>query len=111
MKKVKQTLEKKIGKTLPEAQRTQGIEFMTCIVFFTLINLKLFQLKKIIQVLDSIPWVRCASGNVFLHSPLEAKRNIHCIPTAKMEGDSLSLYFCASCLTLAGFLLALNPCY
>ena len=31
----------------------------------TEINLKWFLLKKIIQVLNSIPWVRCASGNVF----------------------------------------------
>ena len=28
-------------------------------------NLHLFQLLEIIQVLDSISWVRCASGNVF----------------------------------------------
>ena len=28
------------------------------------INLKWFWLKKISQVMDSIPWVRCASGNV-----------------------------------------------
>ena len=53
-----------IIKTLPEAQRTQGIESMTCIIFLTEINLKLLQLKKISQVLNSIPWVRCASGNV-----------------------------------------------
>ena len=29
-------------------------------------NLHSFQLLDIIQVLDSIPWVRCASGNVFI---------------------------------------------
>ena len=28
-------------------------------------NLHLFQLLEIFQVLDSISWVRCASGNVF----------------------------------------------
>ena len=28
-------------------------------------NLHLFQLLETIQVLDSISWVRCASGNVF----------------------------------------------
>ena len=28
-------------------------------------NLQSFQLLEIIQVLDSISWVRCASGNVF----------------------------------------------
>ena len=50
--------------TLPEAQRTQGIESITWIMFLTEISLKLFWLKKIIQVTDSIPWVRCASGNV-----------------------------------------------
>ena len=51
-------------KTLPEAQRTQGIESTTLILFLTEISLKLFWLKKITQVTDSIPWVRCASGNV-----------------------------------------------
>ena len=55
----------KVEKTLPEAQRTQGIESITWIIFLTEINLKLLKLKKIIQVLNSIPWVRCASGNVF----------------------------------------------
>ena len=29
-------------------------------------NLHLFQLFEIIQVLDSISWVRCASGNVLM---------------------------------------------
>ena len=62
-KKLK-NVEKKL-KTLPEAQRTQGIEFITWIIFLTEINLKVFQMKKFIQVLNSIPWVRCASGNVF----------------------------------------------
>ena len=57
----KQDLKKK---TLPEAQQTQGIESIAWIMFLTEINLKLFWLKKIIQVMDSIPWVRCASGNV-----------------------------------------------
>ena len=47
-------------KTLPE---TQGFESITWIIFLIEINLKSFQLKKIIQVLNSIPWVRCASGN------------------------------------------------
>ena len=57
---------KKWEKTLPEAQRTQGIESITWIMFLTEISLKLFWLKKITQVTDSIPWVRCASGNVWL---------------------------------------------
>ena len=35
-------------------------------------NLHLFQLLEIIQVLDSISWVRCASGNVF--NPTDATR-------------------------------------
>ena len=30
-------------------------------------NLYSFQLLEIIQVLDSISWVRCASGNVLVH--------------------------------------------
>ena len=38
---------------------------MTWIIFLTEINLKLSQMKKIFQVLNSIPWVRCASGNVW----------------------------------------------
>ena len=50
--------------TLPEAQRTQGIETITLVMFLTEFNLKSFWLEKIIQVTDSIPWVRCASGNV-----------------------------------------------
>ena len=33
------------------------------------LNLLSFQLLDIIQVLDSISWVRCASGNVFLIPP------------------------------------------
>ena len=62
-------VEKKL-KTLPEAQRTQGIEFITGIMFLTENNLKVFQMKKFIQVLNSIPWVRCASGNVFIQPPV-----------------------------------------
>ena len=52
--------------TLPEAQWTQGIESITWIMFLTEFNLKSFWLEKIIQVTDSIPWVRCASGNVYV---------------------------------------------
>ena len=33
-------------------------------------NLHLFQLLEIIQVLDSISWVRCASGNVCFIGPV-----------------------------------------
>ena len=52
-------------KTLPEAQRTQGIDSITWIVFLTEMNLYVFILaSEIIQVSDSIPWVHCASGNV-----------------------------------------------
>ena len=51
---------------MPEAQRTQGIESITWIMFLTEINFILFWRKKIIQVTDSIPWVRCASGNVYI---------------------------------------------
>ena len=32
------------------------------------VDLKYFGLKKISQVMDSIPWVRCASGNVLAKS-------------------------------------------
>ena len=56
--------------TLPEAQRTQGIESMTWIIFLTDMNWKYFWLKEIIQVADSIPWVCCASGNVSLQMSL-----------------------------------------
>ena len=34
-------------------------------------NLHSFQLFEIIQVLDSISWVRCASGNVSLELPIK----------------------------------------
>ena len=51
-------------KTLPEAQRTQGIKSITWIISPTDINLKLVEPKDICQVTDSIPWVRCAFGNV-----------------------------------------------
>ena len=70
LKKIEKNVEKKLRigwekvETLPEAQRTQGIESMTWIIFPTKIDLKVFQMKKFIQVLNSIPWVRCASNNV-----------------------------------------------
>ena len=35
-----------------------------------LANIKLISVRKLIQVIDSIPWVRCASGIVFLMPPL-----------------------------------------
>ena len=38
-------------------------------------NLHSFKLLEIIQVLDSISWVRCASGNV---SSIGAHQNISC---------------------------------
>ena len=38
--------------------------FLTWIIFLTEINLTLFQVKKIIQVLNSIPRVRCASDQL-----------------------------------------------
>ena len=64
-------------KTLPEAQRIQGIKSITWIMFLTEITLKSFWLKEIIQVTDSIPWVRCASGNVsrFLSTFFNFKKN------------------------------------
>ena len=55
-------------KTLPEAQRTQGIESITWMVFFKQNHLKSTKVRNMIQVIDSIPWVRCASGNVFFNS-------------------------------------------
>ena len=53
-----------VDKTLPEAQRTQGIESVTWMIFFSQNNFKLISVRNMIQVIDSIPWVRCASGNV-----------------------------------------------
>ena len=53
-------------KTLPEAQWIQGIESVTLMIFFSQTYFKLISVRKIIQVLDSIPWVRCANGNVSL---------------------------------------------
>ena len=50
--------------TLPEAKRTQGIESVTCMIFFRQNNFKLISVRNMIQVINSIPWVRCASGNV-----------------------------------------------
>ena len=52
-------------KTLPEAQRTQGIESVTWQISFGSTNFKFISVGEIIQVIDLIPWVRCASGNVF----------------------------------------------
>ena len=52
--------------TLPVAQRTQGIEFITWIIFSTISDLYTFiSAAGITQVLDSIVWGWCASGNVF----------------------------------------------
>ena len=50
---------------MPEAQRTQGIESITWMIFFSQNNFKLTSVRNMIKVIDSIPWVRCASGNVF----------------------------------------------
>ena len=47
-----------LSKTLPEAQRTQGIESLTWITLLTKLNLYQFQIT---QVLDSIAWVHCAT--------------------------------------------------
>ena len=52
--------------TLPEAQPTQGIESVTWVIFFSQNSFKLISVRKMIQVIDSIPWVRCASGNVLV---------------------------------------------
>ena len=54
-----------VSKTLPEAQRTQGIESVTWMMFFNQNCFKLIPVRNVFQVVDSIPWVRCASGNVF----------------------------------------------
>ena len=51
--------------TLPEEQRTQDIESVTWMIFFGQNNFKLISVRNMIQVIDSIPWIRCASGNVF----------------------------------------------
>ena len=60
--------------TLPKAQRTQGIEFKTWINFFIWNTFKLISVRKIIQVINSIPWVRCASGNVLYSCIFHALR-------------------------------------
>ena len=50
---------------MPEAQQTQGIGSITWISIFSSNNFKFIPVRKIIQVINSIPWVRCASGNVY----------------------------------------------
>ena len=50
--------------TLPEAQRTQGIESLTRIFFQN--KFPFLLAVEISQVLDSIPWVCCAFGNVYM---------------------------------------------
>ena len=54
-----------IDQTLPEAQRTQGngIELND---LFDYIEFVFNLAEEVTQVLDSIAWVRCASGNVSL---------------------------------------------
>ena len=54
-----------LDKTLPEAQRTQGIESMIWMNFFSWNYFNSILVINMIQVIDSMPWVRCASGNVF----------------------------------------------
>ena len=54
-----------INKTLPEAKRTQGIEFRTWIIFFDYIEFVFNSVEEVIQVLVSIACVYCASDNVF----------------------------------------------
>ena len=49
--------------TFTEAQQTQGIESLTCISFST--EFAFFLAAEITQLKDSMPWVRCTSGNVF----------------------------------------------
>ena len=52
------------SKTLPEAQRSQGIESLTWEIFFSQNYFEFISVRKMIQVIDSTPWARCASGNV-----------------------------------------------
>ena len=63
-------------------------------MFLTKINLKSFWLKKIIQVTDSIPWVRCASGNVYMTVPLflDMSSMIDQLTTKKPTGAQVSIW-------------------
>ena len=65
IEKIENKLRKFEEKTLPEAQQTPGIEIKTWMIFFSWNYFKLISVRKIIQVIGSIPWVRCASGNIF----------------------------------------------
>ena len=73
------------NKTLPEAQRTQGIESVTWMIFFSQNNFKLISVRNMIQVIDSMPWVRCASGNVFFFSSI-------CLSRVQQENSPNSLW-------------------
>ena len=75
-------------KTLPEAQRTQGIESITWVIFFSQNSFKLNSVREMIQVIDSIPWVRCASGNVCVYG--------HNICVEMIEIDRVENYMCPS---------------
>ena len=52
--------------TLPEAQRTQSIEFKTWIILFSWNHFKSISVRKIIQVIYLITWVRCTMFWFFL---------------------------------------------
>ena len=81
MKKLNKSWTKSWRKTLPEAQRTQGIESITWIIFLAEISLKIFwpksslgpsleticDLESAVQCFGLLEYtLRCASGNVFL---------------------------------------------
>ena len=59
-------------------------------------NLQSFQLLEIIQVLDSISWVRCASGNVFFLSKNNGKPQIITSHNDKCASDVLMECFLES---------------
>ena len=51
--------------TLPD----QGIEFITWIICSTHIEFVFILAPELTEVLDSIAWVRCASGNILIGNP------------------------------------------
>ena len=61
----------------------------------TALNYKFNMVKKIIQVKDSIPWVRCASGNV-LHSEVHCKLSRTATIKDKIYAITTSLITCNS---------------
>ena len=60
------------NETLPEAQRTQDIDSVSWVVS----KVEMKTSWEIIRGMESIPWVRCASGNVFFYNFKQSTENI-----------------------------------